>query len=145
MLAACEQGGPEAPPEQPEDVLRAPGVPAHDVGPSLEGHTIRVAGEVVEVLDDRTFVLAGESLVWHALIPVVARTPVFLAGLPLEQHELVVVTGVVRTRLADVERELGRRLPPRIQRAARAPGTEGAVLVAREVRRVGGTAAWTNP
>ena len=139
LATGCEDRRTVRPPV-PESVVRAPGAEPDDIGRTLDGQTVRVAGDVEEVLSDAAFLLEGDDLVGERTIAVVARDPVMLAGIPIADRHEVVVTGIVRTPIDNVERELGRELPADVERAI----GDRPVVVAREVRRRGTPSGWTN-
>ena len=139
MLAACEERR-TVRPEPPETVMRAPGVEPDDVTRRQAGQVVRVAGGVEEMLTDRAFLLGDTDLFEEASVPVVARDPVMLAGIPLADRHAVVVSGIVRKNIADAERDLGRELPANVERAI----GDGPVIVAEAVWRRGDPHGWTN-
>ena len=142
LCAAC--GSDRAPErEQPESVVHAAGVEADDVSRRLDGQSVRVAGEVRDVLTDSAFVVDDSDffpdLIGEDGVVVVASRPIYIDGMPVIDERSVVIRGVVRTRVADVERAIGRRLPAKVVRAI---GSRP-VVVAREVNPPG-EVGWAN-
>ncbi|MGE5182187.1 MAG: hypothetical protein ACM31C_08995, partial [Acidobacteriota bacterium] len=87
LLAACNAGDGSRcrTGEGGDEVMRAPGVSVATVladPSSYDGQTVQLTGDIVRILDRRTFLLRGHGLLWAPSIPVVVKAG---AG-TLEEH-----------------------------------------------------------
>jgi len=104
------------------------------------GERVALAGEVEEVLDERTFVLENDDLLWDDEVTVVSRQPIRYGVERLGEDEYVAISGVVHyVGTVELERELGWDFETELE-----VEMEGEpVVVADEVGRMERTARWS--
>lgn len=153
-LFACERERPKpepAPPATPGasgPISPGAGQPGGGVDAIKEaparyyGKTVRVAGEVDEIYNDRAFELEGTGWAFNDNITVLTKTPVRLGGEALAADEELVVVGTVRPFVAaEIKRDLGWDIGADVEvKLNKRP-----VLIAQSIQRVGEYGVWPEP
>lgn len=108
---------------------------------TFAGERVALVGEIGEVLDERTFVIESDDLLWDDEVVVLARRPIRFGGERLGPGEDVAVSGLVHyVGTVALERELGWGLSPELE-----VQLEGrSVIVADAVSRMKETARWSD-
>src|SRR3954471_19655838 len=95
-IGACDAEPGDEPPTT-GDQLRAPPVTVARVASSpgaYEGQTLRIVGEVHDVIDTHVVSLRGRGLLWAPKVYAISRTPLLVDGHPASRDEPVRVIGI---------------------------------------------------